>query len=75
MDRESVQLVMDTDSSAVNPFGKVYPFYAIIETGSTKLSTANSNEEKSDPDVERLFSLFESAEDLIIDGVVAQDGK
>ena len=36
MDDTSMQLVMSEDANAVYPFSKPYPFYVIIETGSTE---------------------------------------
>jgi len=36
MDDISMQLVMSEDANAVYPFSKPYPFYVIIETGSTE---------------------------------------
>jgi len=46
----------------------------LIETGSTETS-GGDDQEKTDQDLEKLFKLFEVAEDCIIDGVVAQDMK
>ena len=77
MDRESVELVLDQDKLySVNPFGdRTFPFYIIIETGSTEaLSFGDEPAEgkpKNDADLDKLFQLFESAGDEIIDGVVA----
>ena len=77
MDDSSVRLVLDQDKqNAVFPFGKNYPFYALIETGSSEVVNNEGQEgQKSDADLEKLFKLFDIASDVIVDGVVAQDMK
>ena len=75
MDKASLDIVLEEDpQNAVYPFSKSFPFYVLIETGSTE-SADDEDQEKSDQDLEKLFKLFEVAEDCIIDGVVAQDYK
>jgi len=60
----------------VFPFSKQYPFYVIIETGSSEVNFGDQDgEKKSDADLDKMFSLFDIASDQIKDGVVAQDMK
>lgn len=86
MDKESMDLVVQQnitskhEISAVNPFqGRSFPFYVLIETGSRDSPFGEQRTEdgqrKNDPDLDKLFGLFEHAGDCIIDGVVAQDMK
>lgn len=53
-----------TELGFANPFPQMYPFYALIEVAGNRAENA-----------ERLYELIGTAEDLVIDGVVAQDEK
>jgi len=57
MDSASMEIVLDSDKqNAVYPFSRPYPFYVIIETGSTDSHSSESGDEKkADRDLEKLF--------------------
>ena len=71
MDRVCMENVLECSVGAQYPFSEKYACYVLIETGSTSASGTDGE----DPDLERLYSLFEEAGDLIADGTVAQDLK
>lgn len=77
MDSASMEIVLDQDQqNSVFPFSKQYPFYVIIETGSSEVNFGDQDgEKKNDADLDKMFSLFDIASDQIKDGVVAQDMK
>ena len=69
-------MIMDNDPMAIldYPFQRSFPFYCIIETASCSYQVESDTEEKkSDPDLEKIFQVFDLAGDIILDGSVAHD--
>ncbi len=58
-----MEIVLDQDKqNAVFPFSKQYPFYVIIETGSSEVTLGSQDgEKKNDADLDKMFSLFDIA--------------
>ena len=67
-----MKLVQASVKEAVYPFQKIFPFYVLIETQSSfDPASLTDNKEGKDPDLVRIFNVFDKASASIVDAVVA----
>lgn len=68
MDRASMDVVLREFKTSSNPFGQTFPFYALFETGSLNEPNheATADTKKGDDEMNRMFKVFEKAQDFII---------